>query len=147
LRTVCRKGMVLTTAAVLGCLSGCVAGCGGSPPSALDSHGSEAHRLQGIWWLMFALAAGVYLIVAGFIVFGILRGRRTETGKDTRISDSAFIWWGGIIIPVVILAILAVVTVDATAQLRRPGGNPIRIVVVGKRWWWDVTYPDLGIRT
>jgi cytochrome c oxidase subunit 2 len=96
---------------------------------------------------MFALAAGVYLIVAGFIVFGILRGRRTETGKDTRISDSAFIWWGGLIVPVVILAILAVVTVDATDQLRRPGPNPIRIVVVGKRWWWDVTYPDLGIRT
>jgi cytochrome c oxidase subunit 2 len=124
-----------------------VAGCGGSSPSALKAHGSEGQRLEGIWWLMFALAAGVYVIVAGFIIAGILRGRRTETGKDSRIRDSVFIWWGGIIIPVVILAILAVATVDATAQLRKPARNPLLIVVVGKRWWWDVSYPTMGIRT
>jgi cytochrome c oxidase subunit 2 len=124
-----------------------IAGCGGSSPSALKAHGSEAQRVEGIWWLMFALAAGVYVIVAGFIVAGILRGRRTETGKQSRISDGAFVWWGGIIIPVVILAILAVATVDATAQLRKPVRNPLQIVVVGKRWWWDVSYPTMGIHT
>jgi cytochrome c oxidase subunit 2 len=123
------------------------AGCGGSSPSVLKAHGSEAQRVEGIWWLMFALAAGVYVIVAGFIIAGILRGRRTETGKEGGISDGAFIWWGGIVIPVIILAILAVATVDATAQLRKPGRNPLEIVVVGKRWWWDVSYPTMGIHT
>src|SRR4051812_27095418 len=73
-------------------------------------HGSEARRIAGVWWLMFSMAAGVYVIVAGFIVFAIVRGRRKaarisgEAGDPTpsRVSDSTFIWWGGIIVPVLI---------------------------------------------
>jgi cytochrome c oxidase subunit 2 len=128
-------------------LSGLVAGCSSNAPSVLRTRGTEAHRVASLWWLMFGLAAAVYVIVSGFIVFAILRGRRTETGKEGPVSDSTFIWWGGIIVPVGILMVLAWQTVSSTHDLRRPSPNPLRIEVVGKRWWWDVTYPDLGIRT
>src|SRR2546421_3687057 len=96
---------------------------------------------------MFGLAAGVYVIVGGFIVVALLRGRRTTDGKPSRIRDSTFIWWGGIIVPVVILAVLAVETVNATGDLRQPEASPVRIEVVGKRWWWDIRYPDDGVVT
>jgi cytochrome c oxidase subunit 2 len=97
------------------------------------------------------MAAGVYVIVAGFIVFAIVRGRRDPAGagdpSPSRVSDDAFIWWGGVIVPVLILAVLAVATVASASELRKPSTAPLRVEVVGKRWWWEVSYPDQQVVT
>ncbi|MBV8959263.1 MAG: cytochrome c oxidase subunit II [Actinobacteria bacterium] len=116
-------------------------------PSMLDPHGTEASRLAGVWWLAFGMAVVVYMVVAGFILRGVLRGRRSEQGRSSRISEGAFIWIGGIIVPSLILLVLAVVTVQATTHLRRADKNPLSVEVVGKRWWWEVRYPSLGVTT
>lgn len=123
-----------------------VTSCGKGSPSILDTHGSEARTIAGLWWLMFGLGAAAYAIVAGFIIWAILRGRRREAG-DGPVSDDQWIVWGGIAIPVIILGILAVSTVQATAELRRPSANAVHLEVVGKRWWWQVTYPDYHFAT
>src|SRR5262249_26477574 len=39
------------------------AGCGAH--SIVNPKGSEADRIAGVWWLMFGLAAAVYVVVAG----------------------------------------------------------------------------------
>lgn len=122
-----------------------VAGCGGHSPSMLDAHGSESQRIAGIWWLMFGLGAAVYAAVAGLVVWAVLRRRPSR--DDGRASDNNWIIWGGVVMPVVVLAVLAVVTVQATAQLRTPEKNALRVEVVGKRWWWAVSYPGTSIVT
>jgi cytochrome c oxidase subunit 2 len=124
-----------------------LAACDKRSPSMLDPKGPEAHRIAGVWWLMFGLAAAVYVVVAGFIVFAMLRGRRTAAGRESRISENHFIWLGGIIVPAVILLVLAVATVDSSNHLRAAERDPLKIEVVGKRWWWAVTYPDEHITT
>jgi cytochrome c oxidase subunit 2 len=60
---------------------------------------------------------------------------------------NVWIVWGGVIVPVVILGVLAATTVEATAELRRPQPGAVHAEVVGKRWWWAVSYPDQGITT
>jgi cytochrome c oxidase subunit 2 len=122
------------------------AGCGGKSPSMLKTHGSEASRIAGIWWLMFGLGAGVYAVVAFFIVWAIVRGRRAEASEG-RVSDNLWIVWGGVVVPVLILAVLAVVTVQATSELRKPEAGALRVEVVGKRWWWAVSYPGTSVTT
>jgi cytochrome c oxidase subunit 2 len=37
--------------------------------------------------------------------------------------------------------------VNATAHLRKPERNELRVEVVGEQWWWRVTYPDQNIET
>jgi cytochrome c oxidase subunit 2 len=115
----------------------------------LDTHGTESRRVSGVWWLMFAMAAVVYVVVAAFIVIAIVRGRRDKDEAKTKKApkDDTFIWLGGIVAPVIILAVLAFVTVNTTEALRNPEAGELRIAVVGKRWWWDVTYPDAGVHT
>jgi cytochrome c oxidase subunit 2 len=122
------------------------AGCGGGSPSIVKPHGSEASRIAGIWWLMFGLGAFVYAVVAFFIVWAIVRGRRAEPGGG-RVADNAWIVWGGVVVPVVILTVLAVVTVQATSELRKPESDALQVQVVGKRWWWEVSYPDTHFTT
>lgn len=135
---------IVTVPLALGLMS-----CSGHSPSMLDTHGPEARRVSGVWWLMFSLAAIVYVVVAAFIVVAIVRGRRGKGEKPEKApKDDTFIWLGGIVAPVIILAVLAVVTVNTTEALRNPEAGELRIAVVGKRWWWDVTYPDAGgVRT
>jgi cytochrome c oxidase subunit 2 len=127
--------------------------CGQDPPSMLDSRGPEARSIEGVWWLMFALAAAVYVVVSGFIVVAIVRGRRRRRADQPapevkpEPKDDTFIWWGGIVAPVVILAVLAVVTIRTTRDLRAAEDGELRIEVTAKRWWWDVRYPDAGVAT
>jgi cytochrome c oxidase subunit II len=123
------------------------AGWSGKSPSILDTHGSESTRIAGIWWLMFGLGAGVYAVVAFFVVWAIVRGRRRDGGGDGAVSDNAWIVWGGVVVPVVILGVLAAVTVQATSELRRPETNALQVNVVGKRWWWQVSYPGTPYTT
>ena len=114
-------------------------------PSILDTHGSEAHRLASLWWVMFGLAAAVYAVVAGFIIWSVLRGRRRPVGRGP--TDSAWIVGGGVVVPVIILGVLATMTVQATAELRQPQPGAVHVEVTGKRWWWSVTYPDQAVTT
>ncbi len=120
----------------------------------LDGRAGEARRVAGIWWLMFTLATIVYVVVAAFIVIAVVRGRRkrppdTAPGRSEAggPADDTFIWFGGIIAPVLILAVLAVVTVTTTQVLRKPQSDELKIQVVGKRWWWDIHYPAEGVTT
>jgi cytochrome c oxidase subunit 2 len=118
--------------------------CGGA--SILDAHGSESDRVAGVWWVAFGLAAFVYVVVAALIVVALTRGRRRRAAPS-RLDDNLFIWIGGVIVPVAILAVVAVLTVDATGALRQPSREELHVEVTGKDWWWAVRYPDGGVVT
>ena len=118
-----------------------LAACSGSP-SALDPHSPGAHHISGLWWLMFVLAVAVYLVVAGLVVVAFVRRRRPPSERVSR----HFILYGGVVVPVVILAVLAVYTVRTTNALVA-GPAALQVEVVGEQWWWRVTYPTDGITT
>ena len=83
-------------------------------PSMLDHHGSEARHIAGAWWLIFAMAAVVYAVVAGLVIAAIVRHRpQTSNGKtpndlvttdaagnSIEAGDTRWIWIGGLIVPV-----------------------------------------------
>ena len=114
--------------------------------SIVTPKGSEADRIAGAWWLMFGLAAIVYVVVAGLIVYATVRGRR-RGARPSGLREDAFIWIGGDAAPVVILFVLAVVTVHTTEALRRPARGALAVDVAGEDWWWAVRYPGTDIVT
>lgn len=120
-----------------------LAACNRRAPNALDPHADNARHIAGVWWLMFGMAAGVYVVVGGLIIVAVVRGR----GRDSRTGDNAFIWIGGVLVPVAILGVLAVVTVTTTRVLDHHRRGELAIEVIGKRWWWDVRYPSFDFRT
>lgn len=124
-----------------------VAGCGDDSPSALDPSGPSASRVAGLWWLMLVLATLVAVAVLGFIGVALVRGRGTEGGRPSRITDNGFILVGGIAVPVVILAVLAVATVVVTNDITDEADDPLIVEVTGERWWWRVGYPEQEIDT
>jgi cytochrome c oxidase subunit 2 len=116
--------------------------CAGSP-STLDPQSPQADHISGLWWLMLALATAAYVVVAGLVVVAILRRRRT-TGSER--LDRRFIVIGGVVAPAIVLAIVGVYTIRTTNALT-PEPAAVQVHVAGERWWWRVSYPNLGITT
>jgi cytochrome c oxidase subunit 2 len=116
--------------------------CAGSP-SALDPQSPQARHIGGLWWLMFTMAAVVYVVVAGLVLVAVVRRHRRNTSE--RLSRR-FIVYGGVVVPTVILAVVAVYTVRTTNALV-PSPASVQIDVAGEQWWWRVAYPQLGVTT
>jgi cytochrome c oxidase subunit 2 len=49
---------------------------GGAASSALEPRGPAAVRIADLWWLMFWLGMGVFVVTMGFLAYALFRRRR-----------------------------------------------------------------------
>lgn len=117
-----------------------------APQDYLEPVGKGAEEADRLWNIVLAVATLVFILVEGGILFFIFKFRR-RSDKDAPVQThgnprAEFIWT---LIPAVVLAIVAVPTVQGIfAFAEEPGGDRLDIKVVGKQWWWQYTYPGLG---
>ena len=121
-------------------------------PSTLNPHGPAAARLTELWWLMFWLGTAVFVLVLALLIAAVLRGRRgtSATDPDSQSIDTGRNWpiLGGILLPLVVIGIVFGYNIYTLAAVENPHGKPdVQIQVVGRRWWWEVKYPDEGVIT
>jgi cytochrome c oxidase subunit II len=117
-------------------------------PSTLEPRGPGAERAATLWWVMFAISAVVVVAVGALILMGIRNRRGREDRDEAPRWAMGLIVGGGVIFPVIVLTVLWGLTLREVATLDEPPSEPtVRIEVVGKRWWWDVRYPDHGVVT
>jgi cytochrome c oxidase subunit II len=119
--------------AVMPCLLA-LAACSG-PQSALDPAGEGAARIAGLWWLMLAGAALIWVLVIGAVVYA----SRIKPGRHAERAASALLLWGGLVVPTAVLAGLLTWGLALMAELRAPGDG-LEISVSGEQWWWRVDY-------
>ena len=98
-----------------------------------------------------AITAAIFVVVAGLIVFTIVRFRR-RPGEDARqeppqVYGSNQIEVAWTVIPILIVFVLIGVTarVVASVQNASPPPSTLKITLIGHQWWWEVVYPDYGI--
>lgn len=119
----------------------CLAGCAGSAPSTLDTAGTGARRVEGLWWFMFWISVVAVLEVLLLLGWALWRRRR-----DTRVRAGdamPFVGVLGVGLPfIVLVAVYGVGLRDLNALIRPPAGPELSIEVIGHRWWWEVRYPD-----
>ncbi len=107
--------------------------------SVLDAAGPQAEAIEGLWWLIFFIALGVFAAVMVMLAAAVLRrGHRTSSEMTmTRwvVAASAM--------TVVILLVWLVASVSvgrATASPRM--GDAVTINITGRQWWWQLEYVD-----
>lgn len=137
-------------------LAGVFAACSSAPispsdtPSALDPRGAGAAQILPLLDLFIAIAVFVVLLVAGLMIAALLRNRRaTSQTLPEGDSDDGRRWliWGGIVLPIILLAIAFGSTVHTLAAISAPKDPPLSIHVTGRQWWWEVNYRDQGFAT
>lgn len=120
-------------------------------PGVLHPAGSEAHRLAGVSWLLFGLAAAVAVLVFSLLAVGLFRrGDGVDADDESAGSparDHRFIVAGGLVLPVVVLSLVGVVTVTTTAALRKHDAKALVVDIEGRQWFWGIHYADSGVNT
>jgi len=135
------KLAVVLTPAIL-----CQCGCRGIQ-SALDPAGPQSRSISGHWWLLFWVCTVVFVLVVGFMLYGLWRSK-IQTPNDAPVDpakETRTTWYVSacVVATVVILFVFLVASLSTAKTIfSKPGGKPLEIEVTGHQWWWEVRYPD-----
>jgi cytochrome c oxidase subunit 2 len=122
-----------------------------STPSILDVASPNAREISKLFWLVMGFSIFVLAVVVAFMTAGIIGGlrdrKRDEEPPQTHGNLKLEIAWT--IIPLIILAILLVPTLSAIYRLEGYAApeDALEVNVVGRQFWWEMVYPELGIVT
>lgn len=119
-----------------------------SPLTTFKPAGPFARQIDDLFWIVFWIAAGVFAFVeiAILTVAFVFRDRPgREEPKQNRGNAKLEVTWT--IIPSLILAGIAVPTVQTIFDLTECGPDAMTVEVIGHQWWFEYAYPDEGITT
>jgi cytochrome c oxidase subunit 2 len=120
------------------------------PQDALDPQGPIARKLDNLIHPVFAIAAGIFILVEGLVIFIAIRyRRRSDDDSPVQVHGNARLELGWTIIPAVLLFGVAVATLSTIAAISRipKGPNVLTVDVTGHQWWWEYHYPNQGVTT
>lgn len=117
---------------------------------ALNPQGPYARKSYDLYVPVFWVAAAIFFIVEGLLVFFGVRYRHRK-GRDVvpaQIHGNTRLEIAWTILPALILAGVAVPTVTTIFDLaRKPTGQVLDVHVLGHQWWWEFDYPDQNVIT
>jgi cytochrome c oxidase subunit II len=119
-----------------------------APQDIFNSRGSESNKISALNWVFWvAVAVGVIVSAAVLIVIVKFREKPGETGVPYQNHGNfkAEVTWT--ILPAVLLAGVAVHSTQVLWKLQDKPTDCVKVTVIGQQWWWEYSYPELGIVT
>jgi cytochrome c oxidase subunit II len=126
-----------------------LSGCRGEQ-SVLSPAGPQAGHVSRLWWLMFYVEAGVFLLVCIAVLIAIFRRRRErkksgdepDTSPDPqREQRMTRVIMGAVGVTLVILFVFLIASFTTGRGLYSPSDSQaLSIKITGHQWWWDVEY-------
>ena len=126
--------------------------------SALDSAGPQAAHIERLWWLMFWVTSGVFVIVIGLLAVAVVRGRRAarrapDDGLPTRdalrahedrtnpmLTRAVALALGATVAILFVLLVASVWTGRTVGALG--AASAVTVNVTGHQFWWEIEYED-----
>jgi len=124
----------------------------GVPPSALDPKGPNGAAISSLFGIVLAIAAVVFVIVEGMLLFSAWRFRQrpNDTTEPKQVHGNTrfeIAWTIAPAIIVVVLFVLALQTQQTLDAKPAPVSDQLNVKVIGHQWWWEYQYTDLNITT
>lgn len=140
------NGRRLAAAATLLLLAAC---SGPFPQSTFEPRSDFATQIDSLFRGIFWWAVVVFVVVEGLLLVTVLRFRARPDGViPKQTTGHTLLEVGWTLAPAVILVFIAVPTMRTIfATSARPPEGALRVEVIGRQWWWEFRYPDLGIAT
>jgi cytochrome c oxidase subunit 2 len=113
---------------------------------------TPADSVYNVSMLMLAICAAIFLVVGGLLTFTIVRFRRRkmdDSREPAQVYGSNKIEIAWTVIPVLIVLVLTMATARAVVEVqnKRIPADALKVTVIGRQWWWEIRYPELGIVT
>lgn len=119
-----------------------------APPSPLNPASPAARSIANLHNIILVIATLVFLIVAGLLVYSLIRFRRKSSDDpepDQSFHSNATLETIWTLIPVGILVVLLVLTLQTFRDIDPNRPTDLTVRVVGKQWLWEVQYPEYNI--
>jgi len=118
----------------------------GTFTSILNPATKEGFDILRSFYIVLGVAAFIFVIVAGLVVYAVIRFRRRKGREPKQFSENVWLEVLWITIPLVIVAGLFFVAVRVMSQVNPPVlGNKPDLTVVAHQWWWELHYPQSGV--
>jgi cytochrome c oxidase subunit 2 len=114
------------------------------PQNTLAPAGPVAREQADLFFLVFWIATGVFVLVEGLLVYAMVRFRkRNDDDTPVQVHGNTRLEVGWTIVPALLLAGVAVPTIGSIFSLSRPPADvAVEINVTGHQFWWEVEYPE-----
>ncbi len=113
--------------------------------------GQVAFEQGRLFWITMFLAAIVFVVVEGILVFTIFRYRRRPNQPLPHPTHGHTVFEvGWTILPTLVLVGLSIPSIELLFKLDEPPpdqGPPLEVQVIGHQWWWEFRYPDQNVVT
>jgi cytochrome c oxidase subunit 2 len=111
---------------------------GFAPPTPITVTGQDT---QGIYRIVFTIAAIIFLLVEGLILFAVLRYRRTDEELPVQTHGNMIAEAAWTIVPAIIVISLFFLSINVQNKVEAKSPNPdVTIDVVGFQWQWTIGY-------
>src|SRR5262245_38812196 len=115
----------------------------------LSAPAEASHRVA---LLTLAVCLAIFITVTALLIYAIVRFRRRRGDDDSeppQIYGSNQIELAWTVLPILIVVVLILVTARTIADVENHPRPPdaLKVTIIGRQWWWDIRYPDLGIVT
>jgi cytochrome c oxidase subunit 2 len=117
--------------------------------SIFDPVSPPAESIVNVSVLVVAIAAFIFLVVEGVLLYSVFRfrrGARTDATEPAQVYGSKPIEIAWTAAPAMIVFVLVLVTGRTLWEVKvpppqpQPGDSTLFITVVGRQWWWEYTY-------
>jgi cytochrome c oxidase subunit II len=121
-----------------------------TPMSTVLTKSDFGRATDQIYGLIAWITLGIFLIVVGLLTYALVRYRERRPGELPRqIRGHSLLEIGWTIAPALVLLVIAIPTIQ-TIFRTQPAVEPegaLEVTVRGHQWWWEFSYPALGIVT
>ncbi len=114
--------------------------------TALDPQSPQAAAMYNLGLVTTIICGVIFVIVAGLIVFAILRCRwRTGDRDPEQRAGHTQLEIAWTIVPLIIVVVLFGLTVRTMGVTDPPPAPEPDLIVTGHQWWWEARYPRTGV--
>lgn len=127
-----------------------VTACGGNYPNSTFQPTTEFNRdTTALWDQMMFWGTIVFVIVEVLLIIAIVRFRRRPNSPEPKhVHGNTMMEIAWTVLPMFILAIIAVPTVRQIWKHQAPApADALQVQVIGHQWWWEFRYPQYNLVT
>ncbi|HEU4488551.1 MAG TPA: cytochrome c oxidase subunit II [Actinomycetota bacterium] len=118
-----------------------------APQDVLDPAGEVARTADQLWDITFGIAAVVFFVVEAALIYTVVKFRRRPGREAAQFHGNTRVEVILTVVPALILAGIAVPTVQSIFALAEEPEGALQVKLVGHRFWWEYQYTGAGVVT
>lgn len=124
-------------------------GCANNGPQDYLNYqaGSNAEKADNLWDITILIAAVIFVIVEGLLVFALIRFRHKPGREAAQFHGNTKLEIILTLVPALILIGLLIPTVTTIFDIARTPAGSLEITVTARQFWWQYDYNDFDFAT